>query len=238
MCGEAACAFSASRLSHFSITTKVSEPYLAPGPPSASAAGPYSMQPCSACTAGMLARNAASTSSRLPGLAVMMAMTWIMVSAPVRFSTSRGRINGSHVAEQLLEAGAGEVILFDNYALGSPEVAAFLARDKRVKVVRGDITRLYELIDALDGVDGVFALAGFLTLPLSQNPGLGLDVNVRGMFNIVEACRHRGVKKVVFSSSVATFGDPEADAVDETTPFRWHTAPPALALYASSKRSE
>jgi len=101
--------------------------------------------------------------------------------------------------------------------------------------VRGDITRLHELLDALDGIDGVFALAGFLTLPLSQNPGLGLDVNVRGMFNIVEACRNRGVKKVVFSSSVATFGDPEADEVDETTPFRWHTAPPALALYASSK---
>ena len=72
-------------------------------------------------------------------------------------------------------------------------------------------------------------------MPLSQNPGLGLDVNVHGMFNIVEACRHRAVKKIVFSSSVATFGDPEADQVDETTPFRWHTAPPALALYASSK---
>ena len=149
--------------------------------------------------------------------------------------TGGASLIGSHVAEQLLEAGAGEVILFDNYALGSPEVAAFLAQDKRVKAVRGDITRLYELMDALAGVDGVFALAGFLTLPLSQNPGLGLDVNVRGMFNIVEACRHCGVKKIVFSSSVATFGDPEGDTVDETTPFRWHTAPPALALYASSK---
>jgi len=149
--------------------------------------------------------------------------------------TGGASLIGSHVAEQLLEAGAGEVVLFDNYALGSPEVAAFLAQDKRVRVVRGDITRLHELLDALDGIDGVFALAGFLTLPLSQNPGLGLDVNVRGMFNIVEACRNRGVKKVVFSSSVATFGDPEADEVDETTPFRWHTAPPALALYASSK---
>src|SRR5215207_6827261 len=50
--------------------------------------------------------------------------------------------------------------------------------------------------------------------------------------------RHAGIaalKKVVFSSSVATFGDPEADSVDETTPFRWHTAAPALALYAASK---
>ena len=149
--------------------------------------------------------------------------------------TGGASLIGSHVAEQLLEAGAGEVVLFDNYALGSPEVAAFLAQDKRVRVVRGDITRLHELLDALDGIDGVFALAGFLTLPLSQNPGLGLDVNVHGMFNIVEACRHRAVKKIVFSSSVATFGDPEADQVDETTPFRWHTAPPALALYASSK---
>jgi UDP-glucose 4-epimerase len=149
--------------------------------------------------------------------------------------TGGASLIGSHVAEQLLEAGAGEVALFDNYALGSPDIAAFLAQDKRVRVVRGDITRLHELLDALDGIDGVFALAGFLTLPLSQNPGLGLDVNVRGMFNIVEACRHRAVKKVVFSSSVATFGDPEADEVDETTPFRWHTAPPALALYASSK---
>ena len=40
--------------------------------------------------------------------------------------------------------------------------------------VRGDITRLPELLDALDQVDGVFALAAFSTLPLSQNPGLGL----------------------------------------------------------------
>lgn len=149
--------------------------------------------------------------------------------------TGGASLIGSHVAEQLLEAGAGEVILLDNFALGSAEIAAFLAQNRRVKLVRADITRLYELLQAFEAVDGIFALAGFLTLPLSQNPGLGLDVNVRGMFNIVEACRYKGVKKIVFSSSVATFGDPETDTVDETTPFRWHTAPPALALYASSK---
>jgi len=133
---------------------------------------------------------------------------------------------GSHLTQQLLEAGAAAVILFDNYALGSPEVAASLAQDRRVTAVRGDITRLPELLSALDQVDGVFALAGFLTLPLSQNPGLGLEVNVLGMSNIVEACRYRGVKKVVFASSVATYGNPEVDEVDETTPFYWQTAPP------------
>src|SRR6185369_11064715 len=79
-CGERACAPRCSRLSHFSTTTKVSGPYLAPAPPSASITGPYSMQPASACTAGMLARKCPSTSSRLPGLAVMMASTWIMAA--------------------------------------------------------------------------------------------------------------------------------------------------------------
>src|SRR5437667_9309153 len=46
--------------------------------PSASTAGPYSMQPCSAWTAGMLARNSFRIASRMPDLAVMMATTWIM----------------------------------------------------------------------------------------------------------------------------------------------------------------
>ena len=149
--------------------------------------------------------------------------------------TGGASLIGSHLTQQLLEAGAATVILFDNYALGSPEVAASLAQDRRVTAVRGDITRLPELLEALAQVDGVFALAGFLTLPLSQNPGLGLDVNVLGMYNVVEACRYRGVKKVVFASSVATYGNPEVDEVDETTPFYWQTAPPALALYAASK---
>ena len=78
MCGAAAWAFSASRLAHFSITTNVSGPSLVwKGGPSASTAGAYSMQPSSAWTAGMLARKASSTRSRMPGFAVMMARTWI-----------------------------------------------------------------------------------------------------------------------------------------------------------------
>src|SRR6266536_3698481 len=160
----------------------------------------------------------------------------VMHIAGRRFLVTGGAsLIGSHLTQQLLEAGAAAVILFDNYALGSPEVAASLAQDQRVTAIRGDITRLPELLDALDQVDGVFALAGFLTLPLSQNPGLGLEVNVLGMYNIVEACRYRGVKKVVFASSVATYGNPEADEVDERMPFHWQTVPPALALYAASK---
>jgi UDP-glucose 4-epimerase len=55
--------------------------------------------------------------------------------------TGGASLIGSHLTQQLLEAGAAAVILFDNYALGSPEMAASLAQDRRVTAVRGDITR-------------------------------------------------------------------------------------------------
>ena len=81
MCGATECAFSASGLSHFSTTTKVSSPKRS-GLPSASIAGPYSMQPCSAWTAGMILWNSSSRAARLPGLAVIRAMTWITSKTP------------------------------------------------------------------------------------------------------------------------------------------------------------
>jgi UDP-glucose 4-epimerase len=142
---------------------------------------------------------------------------------------------GSHLAEQLLLQNASEIVLFDNYSLSTPDTVKQIAGDPRIKLVRGDILRVNELYDALDQTSGVFAVAGFLTLPLSQNPALGLSVNVQGMVNIYEACRYRGVKKVVFSSSVAAYGDTQSQVVDEDSPFNWAHQQPAVALYSGSK---
>jgi UDP-glucose 4-epimerase len=142
---------------------------------------------------------------------------------------------GAHITEQLLAAGAREVILFDNYSLGSPEGISDLVQNPRVKFVRGDILRVNELFDGLESVDGIFAAAGFLTLPLTQNPHLGVAVNVQGMMNVFEAARYRGVGKVIFSSSIAAYGEPSADLIDETTPWTWSNLQPGAALYAASK---
>jgi len=149
--------------------------------------------------------------------------------------TGGASLIGSHVAEQLLSQGAREVVLLDNYALGSPDTVRSLLGDQRVKLVRGDILRINELYDAFEGCDGVFAIAGFLTLPLSQNPSLGLAVNVEGQVNIFEACRYRNVRKVVFSSSIAVYGDPAPGLIDEQAPSRLGTFQPAAALYACTK---
>lgn len=142
---------------------------------------------------------------------------------------------GSHITEQLLELGAKQIILFDNYSLGTPDMIADILKNPRVKLVRGDILRINELYDNLEGVDGVFAVAAFLTLPLSQNPQLGLAVNVQGQINVLEACRYRGVKRVILSSSIATYGEPDDSLVTEDAPFRWQGLSPAGVLYGCSK---
>ena len=66
---------------------------------------------------------------------------------------------GSHIAEQLLSQNAAEIVLFDNYSLGSPDTMTDILQDKRIKLVRGDILRTNELYDALDKAAGVFAVA-------------------------------------------------------------------------------
>ena len=142
---------------------------------------------------------------------------------------------GAHITEHLLKAGAREIVLFDNYSLASPEGISDLLQHPQVKLVRGDILRANELYDNLEATDGVFAVAGFLTLPLSLNPSLGVAVNVQGMLNTFEACRYREVGKVVFSSSIAVYGEPTADIIDEATPWTWSRLQPGAALYASSK---
>jgi UDP-glucose 4-epimerase len=149
--------------------------------------------------------------------------------------TGGASLIGSHVADVLLAQGAREVILLDNFSLGTPETVAHLSNDSRVKLVRGDILRINELYDSFKGADGVFSIAGFLTIPLSQNPALGLQVNVDGQVNVFEACRYAGVKKVVFSSSVAVYGETGAGVTDESTPANLAKYQPGAMLYSCTK---
>jgi len=149
--------------------------------------------------------------------------------------TGGASLIGSHVADRLLAEGAREVVLLDNFSLGTPQAVAHLEGDDRVKLVRGDILRIENLYDAFAGADGVFAIAGFLTIPLSQNPPLGLAVNVEGQVNTFEACRYAGVKKVVFSSSIAAYGEPGDEVLDETSPANLASYQPGSMLYSCTK---
>ena len=149
--------------------------------------------------------------------------------------TGGASLIGSHIADQLLAAGAAEIRLLDNFSLGTPETIAHLADEPRIKRIRGDILRLNEVIDAARGVDGIFALAGFLTIPMALNVSLGVEVNTSGMVNTLEAARIMGVRRVVFSSSVAAYGETKADVLEESAPSGLSSASPISAIYGTSK---
>jgi UDP-glucose 4-epimerase len=144
---------------------------------------------------------------------------------------------GSHTADVLLEAGAREVVLLDNFAFGSMEAIAHLKDNPRVKIVRADLMRLHELLQATEGVDGVLHLAAYMSLGFGQTPWNAVDVNVRGVQNMLEACRVNKVKKLVFASSNAVYGYGTGiqGALVENGPFHSTGAPPAAILYGASK---
>ena len=142
---------------------------------------------------------------------------------------------GSHIAEQLLAGGVSELVLLDNLSLGSAEPLQGLLRDPRCRFVRGDVLRLHELFDPLTGADGVFSVAGLMPSTLGDDPWLGLDVNIRGVHNALEACRRQGVKKIVLSSSIGVYGRLDDDPIDEDAPLRWQASPPATTLYGATK---
>lgn len=149
--------------------------------------------------------------------------------------TGGASLVGSHVADALLAANAKEVRLFDNFSLGTPETIKHLQGHPRVRQITGDVLKPDQINAAMDGVSGVVALAGFLTLPMSQNPLVGIAVNCSGIANTLEACRLAGTKRIVFSSSTAVYGNSNPPAMVEDTPYVSVGLSPASATYSSSK---
>ncbi len=144
---------------------------------------------------------------------------------------------GSHTADQLLAAGTREVILLDNFSFGSMQAIEHLRDNDRVKIVRADLLRLPEIIEATKGVDGVIHLAAYMSLGFSQTPWQAIDVNLRGLQNMLEACAINHVKKLIFASSNATYGyGPDIKGqLHEKLAFHSEGAPPAAILYGASK---
>jgi UDP-glucose 4-epimerase len=128
---------------------------------------------------------------------------------------------GSHVAELLHSEGATLTIL-DNLVRGKADHLSKLKG--QYQFIEGDVRDLSAIKSAVEGKDYVFHLAAAWLLECLDNPRLSLDVNVSGTFNVLEACKEAGIKKLIFSSSASVFGDPSYVPVDEAHPFNTNTA--------------
>lgn len=144
---------------------------------------------------------------------------------------------GSATVDAMLARGAAEVVIFDNLSFDGRANIAHLEGHPKVKLVQGDILKLHQLLAATAGVDGIVHLAAFMTLNFDRDPWGGIDVNIRGLQNVLEACRANKVRKLIFSSSNAVYGygpGVKGDLVEDT-PFHAADAPPAAVLYGASK---
>ena len=144
---------------------------------------------------------------------------------------------GSATAELFLKEGAAEVTILDNFFQGSAAALQHLEGNPRLKIVNADVLRLPQLLAATKGADGMLHLAALMTITMDRDPWSGLDVNIRGAQNVIEAACVNGVKKLVFASSNAVYGYGPGIVGDlvETTPFHSRGAPPAAVLYGASK---
>lgn len=128
---------------------------------------------------------------------------------------------GSHTVDHLVKEDVKEIIIYDNFVRGRLENLQQALKDPRVKIfdAGGDVLQTDILESALEGVDGVFHLAALWLLQCHEFPRSAFDVNVRGTFNVMEACVKKGVKRLIYSSSASVYGDAVEEPMTEDHPF-------------------
>ncbi len=128
---------------------------------------------------------------------------------------------GSHTVDLLTKQDIGEILIYDNFVRGTHENLANALKDPRVKIydVGGDIQQTDILQSAFEGADGVFHFAALWLLQCHDYPRSAFDTNIRGTFNILEACVAKGIKRLVWSSSASVYGDALTEPMDEDHPF-------------------
>jgi UDP-glucose 4-epimerase len=113
---------------------------------------------------------------------------------------------GSTLVDQLVDRGAAEVVVLDNFVRGRRANLAAAEESGRVTVVDGDV-RDVELVRAVtEGAGLVFHQAAIRITQCAEEPRLALEVLVDGTFNVVEAAAEHGVDRLIAASSASVYG--------------------------------
>ena len=141
---------------------------------------------------------------------------------------------GQRLVEMLVERGAEHVVSFD--IAPSPKDAM---QSSKITYVQGDLTNYESVAQVCENVDCVFHIAA-LVGPYHPKEAYK-KVNYEGTLNVLNACKHWGIKKIVMSSSPSTrfpYPDPNIRGYSEEQLFKknnGHYAPKFLQPYAETK---
>ena len=118
---------------------------------------------------------------------------------------------GSYLSREL--SRKHEVIVFDNLFTGKKENLT-----EEIEFIKGDLRKICDLAK-IPEVDVVFHLASQTSTSLSiKSPKLDAEINILGTINLLNWCNEYGIKKIIYTSSAAVYGEPQYLPIDEEHP--------------------
>ncbi|MEP6835801.1 MAG: NAD-dependent epimerase/dehydratase family protein [Gemmatimonas sp.] len=146
------------------------------------------------------------------------------------FVTGAAGFIGSNVVDRLLSEGH-EVVGFDNFVTGRREFLENAGKLPTFAMTKGDLLDTESLRSAMAGCEAVVHLAANADVRFGlDHPGRDLEQNTIVTFNVLEAMRANGIKRLIFSSTGSVYGEPEVFPTPEDAPFPLQTS-----LYGASK---
>ena len=130
---------------------------------------------------------------------------------------------GSHLVDQLVQEPVAEIRVFDNLVRGKVSNIQGALASGKVRFINGTIADVDQLRAAMQGCDYVFHLAALWLGECVNSPRQAIDINVVGTYNVIEACRDLGIKRVVYSSSASVYGNALSTPMTEDHPFNNRT---------------
>jgi UDP-glucose 4-epimerase len=146
------------------------------------------------------------------------------------FVTGAAGFVGSSLVDRLLSADH-EVVGFDNFSTGFRRFLDGATASPRFRLVEGNVLDLAELTEAMRGAEFVFHLSANADVRFgTEHPRKDLEQNTIATFNVLEAMRANGVRRVAFSSTGSVYGEASQIPTPEDARF-----PVQTSLYGASK---
>ena len=124
------------------------------------------------------------------------------------FVTGGAGFIGSNMVDKLLQNNRNEVTVFDNFCSKKTSYNKFRLKNKRLKVIKGDLLNLELLKKTIKYHDVTFHFAANSDIAKSiSETDLDLRLGIIATYNVVEAMRINGIKKIVYSSGSGVYGD-------------------------------
>jgi len=153
------------------------------------------------------------------------------MAGPVKcFVTGAAGFIGSNLVDRLLSLGH-PVTGYDNFSTGQERFLEGALRHPGFELVRGDLLRFDDLARAMSGCEIVFHLAANADVRFgTRHPRRDLDQNTIATWNVLEAMRQHGIRRIAFSSTGSVYGEARVIPTPEDCPF-----PVQTSLYGASK---